>query len=239
MNDIFSYHLYYISFNKQPELEKKCIDLGFKNVNHFTAIDGKKFDSETLLKNNLITIRAYQDLVYGREQHTGIPSLGAIGCTFSHYNLWKLCVEKNLPYIIVVEEDVDFPDKIKQEDFHKINSILDKENSIYVSCNVSKNPNSHKFMGTHFYIISNGACKELIDNTFPIDIQTDYYMSHMDKTKKVNVEGFKLAGQKLKTTSSIQDVCLKCFLPKSNIFYIFIVVFILILIFVFFKYWKK
>ena len=226
---IFEYPLYYISFKKNDKLEKACYDLGFKNVNHFSAVDGRKFKPIDLLKNDIITTRSYQDLVYGRDQHKGLSSLGAIGCTMSHDTLWNLCIKNNFPYIIILEDDVKLPKSIKQKDIDKINNILSKKNSIFISANIFKNDKYTRFFGTHFYILSNSSCKELIKNTFPIDIQTDWYIAHMDNIKKVNVEGFQI----VKTNShksSIQDVCVKCILPKNSVYYLIFICFIFFII---------
>ena len=184
--DIFNFPLYYISFNHNQKIENNCKNIGFTNVNHFQAIDGKKFNPDYLFENGLITIRSYNDLVENREQNSGIPSLGAIGCTMSHYNLWCLCVKMKFPYIIILEDDVSLPYKISNDIKLKINSALEKENSIYISPSYYNNNNKIiKVFGTHFYIISIGACKELIKNTFPIDVQTDWYISNKATTKKL------------------------------------------------------
>ena len=226
---IFDYPLYYISFKKNDKLEKACYDLGFKNVNHFYAIDGRDFKPIDLLKNDLITTRSYEDLVYGRDQHKGLSSLGAVGCTMSHNTLWNLCVKNNFPYIIILEDDVKLPKSITQKHIDKINIILSKKNSIFVSGSVFKNDKYTKFLGLHFYILSNSSCKELVKNTFPIDVQTDWYIAHMDSIKKVNIEGFKIANVHLHK-SSIQNACVKCYLPKNVIYYLVIICIIFVLI---------
>lgn len=55
----------------------------------------------------------------------------------SHYNLWKECVSNNLPYITIVEDDVDI-NKISEKNIDKITNILLKPNSIFISSNVKK-----------------------------------------------------------------------------------------------------
>jgi GR25 family glycosyltransferase involved in LPS biosynthesis len=235
--NIFDFPLYYISFKRNEELENKAKALGFANINHFQAIDGRKFEPKKLLEDDIITIRSYYDLVDTRTQHSGLPSLGAVGCTMSHNKLWQKCVDNNFPYIIILEDDVDLPDKITSEQLEKITNILSKEKSVYISSNSA----SDNFLfGTHFCILSNEACEELIKNTFPIDVQTDAYISHKNNTGKINVENFKLADQK-SHKSSIQDICFKCSLPDGLSFYVIIIIlilFILVLLFILFKGWK-
>lgn len=238
--NIFNLPLYYINFSKNNKLESELYDTGFKNINHFPAIDGKQFDIKKLLNNNLITIRTYRDLLNRRTQHEGIPSLGAVGCTMSHSFLWKLCVEKKLPYIIICENDVNLnKKKLNKNNLEKIIKIFDKKNSIYVSSNIKKNKyNKISFWGLQFYIVSFGACKELIKNIYPIDVQTDYYIAHKHNIGKINVEGFLIFNQKIHSTS-IQDICIKCITPNNNLFYYSFLILLIIIIIIIFLICKK
>ena len=219
MLNIFSIPVYYISFNYETKLEKNLREVGFKNITYFKAIDGRKFSLNSLLEEKIITIRSYNDILTDREQHSGMPSLGAIGCTMSHYELWRLCVEKNLPYIVIAESDLHL-NEIKPTIQDKITEILEKPNSLFISAHITRKKNTH-FMGTHFYIVSNSACKELIKNAFPIDVQTDAYIAHMDTIKKINIEGFSIGSQK-RHSSLIQNRCIKCLLPTNLWTYIVI-----------------
>lgn len=228
MLNIFNIPLYYISFNYEAKLERNLHEVGFQNINHFKAIDGRKFSLESLLENKIISIRSYKDLLTIREQSSGLPSLGAIGCTMSHCELWKLCVEKNLPYIAIAEADLHLRD-ITPKIQDKIKEILQKPNSLFVSAYITRQKITH-FIGTHFYIVSNSACKELIKNAFPIDVQTDAYIAHMDTINKINIEGFSIGAQK-RHNSLIQNWCVKCLLPTNTWMYI-LIGFLLIIIFI-------
>jgi hypothetical protein len=212
MIDIFSIPLYYISFVKNTELEIYLKTLGFRFVHHFKSIDGKKFTPLYLKEKKIITIRSYNDLKTNRDQHSGLPTLGAVGCTMSHYSLWKKCLTDNIPYIIVVEDDVLITDLSR----NVLKSINNKPNSIFVSSNIKKQSITD-FIGLHFYILTNQACKVLVKDTFPIDVQTDHYIAHMDTIGKVTVEGFDMANQK-SHKSSIQDTCIKCLIPNNKSF---------------------
>lgn len=219
MINIFNIPVYYISFNYESKLEKNLSEVGFKNITRFQAVDGRKFSLNSLLDEKIISIRSYKDILTVREQHSGMPSLGAIGCTMSHYELWRLCVEKNLPYIAIAESDLHL-NKINPVIQDKIKKILERPNSVFISAHITRKKNTH-FIGTHFYIVSNSACKELIKNTFPIDVQTDAYIAHMDTIKKINIEGFSIGSQK-RHSSLIQNWCIKCLLPTNVWTYIVI-----------------
>lgn len=240
--DLFSIPLYYISFTPNEKVEKQYRDAGFKNVNHFPAVKGKELDLDGLLKRNIISIRFYEDIRTGRESTKGAPSAGAVGCTLSHYDLWNKCVNNNFPYIIIAEEDntiTDIPEKAQTD----IIKALQKPRSIFLSPTRSSGKNrSYAIIGTHFYFARKDACKQMIKYCFPIDVQTDWYISHLHQTGKVNLEGYKISVQN-NPRSSIQNSCIKCKLPKSDTFYIVvfisIAIIIALLVFVLIKLYKR
>lgn len=226
--DILSTPVYYISFKKEESLEKDLKNAGFNNVHHFSAVDGRKMNPYELLDQKKITIRTFNDLKTTRRQHTGIPSLGAIGCTMSHSKLWKHCIDQDLPYMIIAEGDLKLKQKISKDHLKKIQNILQKEKSIYISPHSFgqiQKTNITRFSGLHFYIVSQSACKELVQNVYPIDVQTDHYIAHLDTLKKVYVDGFPISSQNIHF-SSIQDICIKCMLP--NEFQAYIAFFVLL-----------
>ena len=242
--NLFEIPLYYISFYKDEKLENNFKKIGFKNVNQFKAIDGRKFDVDTLFHNNKISIRSYNDLIIGREQHSGLPSLGAVGCTMSHYKLWKKCLEDNLPFIIIAEDDVIIKNFSKDVQ-NKIIKIISKPNAIFLSphsCKLLFKKPITQFWGLSFYIISKGACEQLVKYAFPIDVQTDYYIAHLDTIKKVNVEGFNITSNNGRPTSIQTDIHNKKLYSKDSInnkdplyiYFIYIIMFILLFCFIYY-----
>lgn len=238
--NIYDIPLYYISFDKNINLENHFKNNGFTNVNHFKAINGKKFKPSDLKNNNIITIRSFNDLVNGREQHSGLSGLGCIGCTMSHYLLWKKCIENNLPYIIIAENDVYLPNKFTKQDLDFISNTLSKPKSGFFATKKSTNNNIIKMTGLQFYILSNSACKELIKETFPIDVQTDHYISNLADRNKINIDAKPISKQKIHLSSVQTSTCVKCDLPTNITFYISIGLGILLLciasIFIYKKY---
>lgn len=227
MLDILNIPLYYISFKPSQQIEQKLKKVGFTKITHFSAIDGRKNTPINLLKNNMITIRSYHDLLLGREQHTGMPGLGAIGCTLSHYELWKLCVKNDLPYITIVEDDVKIP-SISKIHKNKIAKILQRKNSVFLGTYVEKD-NITRAHGTHFCIISNKAARLLIKYALPIDVQTDHFICHLDSIGLINLQGIPIAKQAFHFSTTHTNKSIKTYLPINNSFYILFVVFILFL----------
>lgn len=241
MVDLYKIPVFYISFKQRPELEATVRSIGFNDVRWFPAIDGRKLNVTNLREKNLITIRSYNDLMTERTQHEGLPTLGAVGCTMSHSNVWKLCLQQNLPYVIILEDDVNIDKKISQKDQEFIQSFLQNNvNPVFVSANINKKP-LIQFFGLQFYIVSNGACKALLPGTFPIDVQTDAYIAHIAQLGQITLGGYLIFPQK-QHASSIQDLCINCLLPTRKSIYVIIgivSVIILILTIIFFFNWIR
>jgi hypothetical protein len=222
--DIYRIPLYYISFKRKEELEKELTLAGFKDVNMFKAIHGFAMDAKTLRKDNVISARSYNDLMTHRQQHSGIPSLGAIGCALSHYSLWKKCVDDDLDYIIIVEDDLKV-ERISAGNIDKIRKILRKDRGLYISSLHKPVPPLYEFWGAHFYIASKSACEELIKHMFPIDIQVDYYIGHLKSLGYINLEGFPIYRQYIRF-SSVQDLCLSCYVTNGlDLFIVFLLIY--------------
>ena len=217
--DIFSIPLYYISFERNIEFEKKLKLIGFKYVSHFIAIDGKQFDPKKLVMSKYITIRTYNDLLTVRTQHTGIPSLGAIGCTLSHLMLWKKCLHDEYPYIIIVEDDANFNQPFTKSDIIDIKKCITRPFGIWMSTHVGQHYNLLTLIGTHFYIASKQACTQLVKYALPIDVQTDAYIAHIANMGMINLCDGSIVSQSFHI-STIQNACVKCYLPDHTEYYI-------------------
>ena len=206
--------VYYIEKTPNTATEERLREQGIVEIHHFEEINGRELDMAHLVDTKLIGIRGYEDLTNGREQHGGIPSMGSIGCTLSHYNLWSMCVEKNMPFIGIAENDVVFDKKLSAFG-PEIKTFFDTNNAgLFVTVQVYPRNNGILFNGTQFYYISKAACASLMEFCFPIDLQVDWYMSEMHNLGKVTIGNHPITGQDGEE-SSIQNKCFKCNYPLS------------------------
>lgn len=229
---IYEIPLFYISFKKKEEIEDHYKNMGFKNVKQYPAVDGRKFKIDDLRRENIISIRTFDDLKSGRTEHSGMPTLGGIGCALSHYNLWKKCVDNDYAYIIIAEDDNRMLGKLRKEDVKNIENTLKKPRSIFNSVKIGKKDHRTHFFGTNFYIIRNDTCKHLLGaGFFPIDVQLDWYVAHQATLGNIIVEGYPISKQ---TTpmfqSTIQSLCITCRLPKTKWFYFTVCLFVLLIV---------
>jgi GR25 family glycosyltransferase involved in LPS biosynthesis len=240
--DIFSIPLYYISFSVKDELEHELGNVGFKNINYFEAVNGKKFTNlQELVNNEIISIRTYKDLKTQKiNDPVQIYSLGTIGCSLSHYYLWKKCVDEDMDYITIIEDDVDLR-KLTNDEIKFIQKCLSKPKSIFISPCIFSYVlkyfnNFYWLIGAHFYIASKEACKVLIKYCFPIDIAIDAYISNIADRKLINLKDKYIYGQKLHISSITPygTFSPKFLLPSDNFYYIILL--IIILFFVINKY---
>lgn len=234
---MFDTPVFYISFKKRPDLERKCKALGFRSVDHFPAVDGRKFVADQLLRDKVITIRCYRDLKYGRSEHSGIPSLGAIGCFLSHASLWNLCIERNYPYVIIIEEDIVIPDRLTRDQIDTMVAAVNSDRGVFQSSDTYMDNTP---ICTHFMIMSKDACVEALKHMYPIDVQVDFFLHNLHEMKLISKTCrpyFKQSGK-----SSIQDVCIKCNMPKNVTtysLYVICILAVMIVCFIIGTYFRK
>lgn len=91
--------------------------------------------------------------------------------------------------------------------------------------------------GTQFCILSKDCCKELSENVFPIEVQTDVYISHLASIGLIQVGSRFLTTQE-QHNSLIQEYCFKCDLPNNNYFYYVLILILIILVYSIYYYFK-
>jgi GR25 family glycosyltransferase involved in LPS biosynthesis len=217
---------YYISDKKLPKYEKELSEAGFGDINHFQAIDGRSLDITNLARKNIVSGRAYNDIVYRRHQHTGISTMGTIGCFLSHLALWQLCVDKNLPYMVIAENDVSTK-TFSPEDIQKINSTLSKPSAILISSVNNYKKGNELLFGAHLYFLTLDGAKKLLERALPIDMQLDSYIGYIGNIGDTDVQSYHLCdivGITEGNKSTTHDYnCIKCLLPTKMNFYLILI----------------
>jgi glycosyl transferase, family 25 len=165
---------------KRTEKHLKEIGLPFE---WFDAVNGKDLSQEEI--NNLCDTEAIKE-------HPVWLSRGAIGCALSHYYLYHEIIKRNLPFALILEDDIimekDFLDcfdpltnSLKEREivalFYQSKSILKliasskislgKKYSTYLPEKISQP------ISTGAYIITLSACKSLIEVILPVRCSAD------------------------------------------------------------------
>ena len=88
----------------------------------FDAVNGKKLTYEQLKRLGYDTDSNWIDPIHA----THLTS-GEVGCFLSHYNLWKKCIELNVP-LCILEDDTVVPDNL----YDDLDELLETYNFIYL-----------------------------------------------------------------------------------------------------------
>lgn len=96
------------------EMHDILSEFGFENT-LFPGITGDKAKELQLSDNRVIDFNAEKHPIH--IEYLNRP--GVLGCFYSHYSLWKKCVELNEP-IFIFEEDIVFYQKYTPVDFNGI-----------------------------------------------------------------------------------------------------------------------
>ena len=193
--------IFYINLNDNIERNNNMINLvkkfKFKNVTRIEAIDTRKNIEN--FKNSL-TPYAYKTLLNNtkrgqRNYHRELTN-GGIGCYLSHTNIYKKIVEDNIPYAVVLEDDVQFLDpeyifwkKINLFNIPNDTDIFIFEAIIFDYKRISNIGKVNFFWQTSFYLITNIGAKKILNYISPIEFQIDAKLSMLSYANKINVYG--------------------------------------------------
>ena len=234
----------------------------FNDVSKFTAVDANKID----INNNKIVHPFTQLTIQNKlsDDLFFIQGKGTIGCSLSHIELWKKCIELNEP-IIIIEDDVKFTDKINREIIKGLENLpedTDFASLMYIPIfnpvqykKYNKNWNKimgPKFAGLQIYYITPRGASILLKNSLPITTHADQWVGikanlHEDfkayilKEKLYSITKF--IKDDINSVLNHDSYSLKRMLPNYNWLYILILCIIVSLITVFIvkrkKYFRK
>ena len=103
------------------------------------AVDGKELNKDILKELDVELLKQWKDPWSGRN-----ITWGEVGCSLSHYNIYKYCVENNIENAVILEDDIDIPKNLSNS-LDNIIGNLNKEISNWELCYLSRKPiNSEK-----------------------------------------------------------------------------------------------
>jgi len=156
--------------------------LGFAPT-RFEAVDGASIPDP--LVQVFTTPRARESIHRGyRREHHEI-SRGSVGCSLSHFALWRKLLDSEQPHMTVFEDDAEClrPDALGLLPFGSGRFDLLLLGGLYdysskdVTAGLSVKE-VKRFLCTHAYVIWKDAAWRLLQFAFPIQKQVDFYM-HM------------------------------------------------------------
>lgn len=103
MNDKLDIPVYIISLDGKYKFN---FNKYFNNVNILDAVDARKLTPKHLYDNNIISPRAYNDLIHGRKDHFAFAGVGGIGLYMSYRKLFNKILNSNITSnILICEQD--------------------------------------------------------------------------------------------------------------------------------------
>jgi GR25 family glycosyltransferase involved in LPS biosynthesis len=195
MIDINKIPIYCINLDKRPERYR-----GFSSqpgvqelkLKRFSAVDGSKI---SLNSPDISNQTKYNILHKTRRAHSQIDTIGAIGCSLSHYSIWKEFLRGEDAYCFVLEDDALVPVGLANQ--IKLITMVPHSFDVWALSYklYNKTLNDVKggwkspvyFWGTSSYIISRKGATELIDQFFPIECHLDNYMCLKNSFGKIRL----------------------------------------------------
>lgn len=162
-----------------PSLQRLGYDL-----ERFSAVDGRAIPDNEL--SEFVDFDGY----YHFMKH--MPEKGTVGCSLSHFKVWKKFLESDYKYALVFEDDVSFDpealrpiiDELKEYD-HKWDIVnlesahggmpvtIQKLGRGYVKLSVYLTKVTH----TGAYLIDREAARKLLLKAYPINMPVDHYFT--------------------------------------------------------------
>lgn len=195
MIDINKIPIYCINLDKRPERYRAFArqpGVQSLTIKRFSAVDGSKI---SLNSPDISNQTKYNILHKTRRSHSQIDTLGAIGCSLSHYSIWKEFLRSDHEYCFVLEDDALVPVGLANQiklvtmaphsfdvwalSYKLYNKTLNEVSATW------KSP--VYFWGTSAYIISRKGATELIDQFFPIECHLDNYMCLKNSFGKIHL----------------------------------------------------
>ena len=187
-----------ISLDRRPDrwVEfKATADAAGLSVKRFSAVDAQTFGDQIYEMPGLSLLTSHNIRERTRRSHYEIDAPGAIGCSLSHFKVWKQLLSSSAPAIIVFEDDTEIPRTLKtqlQQVFMELPSdgwdIVQFQLTTYghgvTGCKPRTGltePWQHctSLMGTYAYMVSRRGAERLLARAYPIEMHVDAYLAYM------------------------------------------------------------
>jgi GR25 family glycosyltransferase involved in LPS biosynthesis len=193
--DIQKIPVFCINLDRRPEryaLFSKQRGAAELNIQRVSAVDGSKINP---VKSRYLSNQTKINILHKtRRGHGEIDTLGAIGCSLSHYSVWKRFLETDAQHCLVLEDDAQVRTglvelvktasvAVPDFDVWLLSYKLYDKTLLCLPTGPSGQRQDQKtwktpvnFWGTSAYIVSRAGAKRLMEDFFPIECHLDKYM---------------------------------------------------------------
>ncbi len=163
-------------YKKLPKLER------------FNAVDGQELD---VAKDPRILVSTKRNILNKqRRSHEELNTKGGVGCALSHIGIWQMMVQRQIPIMLIIEDDAKIPNNFVE----KVNELIKYSPTLQDPQNwdawmlatrplyakpVANDPVAVEldaFVGLIAYVITLQGATKLLEQVFPIHCHIDHYM---------------------------------------------------------------
>ena len=189
-----------ISLDRRPDrwtAFKERADAAGLAVQRVSAVDSKSF---VAYKHPAVSLGTAHNIYYKtRRSHYEIDAAGAVGCSLSHFAVWKQLLASSAPAALVFEDDAPIPANLKP----RLDAVLaaapadwdmiqlqrtDYGGGIYGCKPVGPDGKEGSpwelctsLMGSYAYLVSRKGAEALLARAYPIELHVDAYMAYMSR----------------------------------------------------------
>ena len=163
--DLLKAHCFVVNMDRctdRMELCKKRIaSAGFTNVHRFRGIDATTDDLDEAW-------RVHGSPKFDENDTEFVTTYkGKQGCALSHYGVWKEMIDKNIPYAVVFEDDVEFHSEWNALSEPYWNATPKDFDILYMGSQIDMMKNGNIIVTpvfcTHAYVVTLEGAKKLYD----------------------------------------------------------------------------
>lgn len=158
---------------RKQYMEELLQPYSFLDVEFIKAVDGRLLSEEE--------INSQFDFNRSRKLYGKTITAGEVGCTLSHRKIYKQIVDDNIPYALLLEDDIAVKRDLNQIDFEAIDKVMDSPfpRVMMLSgdyCYLRKRPIVRIYfaLGTYAYIINKAAASLLLTKVGPYCVADDW-----------------------------------------------------------------
>lgn len=219
--------VYVINLDRRPDrwhdVQQMLARNQFWRVQREAAVDGKLLPAQVL--DQVTTPESRESLTRPRVRHEELGSVGAVGCTLSHVNVWRRIVASGEPALVVEDDAVLVPELAQYRVFAQPDQVCSGYDLVLLGYFALRSPPPAQriapsnavvpygslFFGTQFYYLTPAGAQKLLEHALPVEIQLDAYMGTEMTRGRIRAGAHipSLAWQRNNDTD-IQTPCLNC-----------------------------
>ena len=163
---------------------------------------GLPFSREPAVNGRLVTdvqlCPKARAIVYGnrKEGHSDLDSLGAVGCSLSHMNVWRRIMSGDEDVALVLEDDATWDGRLEIPDMAGADIVFLGFLNEFPEGDMTPWPLGDLGLGSHAYLVTRSFASRLFANAFPLCFSIDAYMQSVVAAEKARARHVPLVRQR-------------------------------------------